>query len=105
MDNKDLEIGNGDRVDLVEGFCYLGDMIKAGGGEKDATNARVRCTWAKFRESSQILTARGALLRVKGKVYCSCMQSVRVYDSETWTMKVEDERNWREEMMVKWICV
>ena len=40
VDNEDFEFGLGDRVDLVERFCYLGDMIGAGGGVKAATRAR-----------------------------------------------------------------
>ena len=49
--------------------------------------------------------SQGCFARVKGKVYRACVQSVVVYGSETWAMKVDDERNWRKEMMIKWICV
>ena len=31
-----------------------------------------------------LLTARGASLRVKGKIYRACVQRVLVYGSETW---------------------
>src|SRR4051812_38979989 len=37
-----------------------------------------------------LLTARGASLRVKGKIYRACVQRVLVYGSETWAMKVVD---------------
>ena len=43
MDIEDLEIRLGDRVDLVERFSYLRDVIGADGGVEDATRARVRC--------------------------------------------------------------
>ena len=46
--NEDLELGLGDRVDLVERFCYLGDVIGAGCGLEYALSARVRGAWAKF---------------------------------------------------------
>ena len=38
----------------------------------------------KFRELSPILTARRALLKLKGKDYQTCVQS------ETWAKKAED---------------
>ena len=48
-----------EKLECVERFCYLGDMIGAGGGAKEASRARVRCAWAKFRELAPILTSRG----------------------------------------------
>ena len=90
VDNENFEFVLGDRVDLVERFCYLGDMI--GAGVEAAMRARVRCAWAKFRELSPILTARGASLKVRGKVYRACAQIVMMYGSKTWAVEVEDER-------------
>ena len=52
----------------------------------------MRCAWDKFRELSPILTARGVSLKVRGKVYRACVESVMVYGNETWVVKVEDER-------------
>jgi len=103
---QDTEIGHCVKLEGVEKFCYLGDMIGAGGGVEEASRARVRCAWAKFRELSPILTARGASLKVKGKVYRACVQSVLVYGSETWAMKVDDTRRLErtERMMVRWMC-
>ena len=50
----------------------------------------VRCAWAKFRELSPILTARGTSLKVKGKQCSIYVQCVMMYGSKTWAMKVED---------------
>ena len=95
-----------EKLECVEKFCYLGDMIGAGGGVEEASRARVRCAWAKFRELAPILTSRGASLVVKGKVYKACVQRVMVYGSETWAIKTDDllrlER--AEKMMVRWMC-
>ena len=85
---------NGDMLECVDKFCYLGDMIGSGGGAEEASRMRVKCAWGKFRELSPILTARRASLKLKGKVYRTCVQSVLVYGSETWAMKAEDmQRN------------
>src|SRR5664279_3605061 len=78
------------KLECVEKFCYLRDVIGAGGGADEASRARVRCAWSKFRELSSILTSRGASLKVKGKLYSACVQCVMIYGSETLPMKVED---------------
>src|SRR5213082_287786 len=60
----------------------------------------------KFRELAPILTVRGMSLKLKGKIYRACVQSVMVYESETWAMKVSNlqqlERT--ERTMVRWMC-
>src|SRR5208282_2849179 len=62
--------------------------------------------WGKFRELSSILTARRASLKLKGKVYRTCVQSVMVYGSETWAMKADDMQRLvrTERMMIRWMC-
>ena len=77
-------------------------MVQAG----EASLARVRSVWGKFNELKPILTARGASLKLKGKIYRTCVQSVMVYGSETWPMKIEDQRRLErtERMMVRSMC-
>ena len=45
-------------------------------------------------------------MSIKGKIYKACVQSVMVYGSETWLMKVEDRQRLErtEKMMVRWMC-
>jgi hypothetical protein len=96
----------GVEFECVDRFCYLGDMIDAGGGAELASRMRVRCAWNKFRELSPILTARGASLKLKGKIYKACVRSVMISGSETWAMKVEDRQRLErtERMMARWMC-
>ena len=103
---KDIMLGLDSKVECVSKFRYLGDMIGSGGGVEEASRARVRSAWAKFNELAPILTMRGASLAVKGKVYRACVQSVLVYASETWAMKVEDMQRLErtERTMVRWMC-
>ena len=35
-------------LESVYTFCYLGDMLSAGGGVEEAVNCLVRCAWGKF---------------------------------------------------------
>src|SRR3989442_4056212 len=94
-----------EELEVVDQFCYLGDGIGKGGGAGEASRARVRCAWEKFRDLRRLLTARGASLRVKGKIYRACVQRVLVYGSETWPMKVDDMQRLvrTENNMVRWI--
>lgn len=105
-ERKGIEIDSDGNVECVGKFCYLGDMIGSGGGAEEASRARVRCAWAKFRELSPLLAARGASLKVKGKLYSMYVQCVMMYGSETWAMKVEDMQRLEraEKMMMRWMC-
>ena len=96
----------GEPYECVEEFCYLGDMISAGGGACASAVARVRNGWRKFRDLLPLLEARGLSLLVKGRIYDACVRSAMVYASETWAIKEEDiQRLKRAEMrMVRWMC-
>src|SRR6267154_2198317 len=102
---KQFVLGNGEKVEIVEKLFYLGDVIGKGGGAEEASRARVSCAWGKFMELKMLLTARGASLRVKGKIYRACVQRVIVYGSETWVMKVDDMQRLQrtENTMVRWM--
>ena len=101
-----LKLGRNGELEYVDKYCYLGDMLGAGGGVEEATKARVRCLWAKFRKLALILTVRGAPLAVKGRVYKACVQRVLLYGSETWATRVEDIQRLEraERMMVRGMC-
>ena len=47
---REVSLGMDKKLESIEKFCYLGDMIGAGGGAEEASRARVRCAWATFRE-------------------------------------------------------
>lgn len=110
-DNRDdgdrtcLTLENGETVDCVDKFCYLGDMLNGGGGVESATVFRVRCAWSKFRELSDLLTNKEVSLRLKGKIYTTCVRSAMLYGSETWALKAEEmARLDRTEMrMIRWM--
>jgi hypothetical protein len=50
VEDKDINIGSGIVLAQVKSFCYLGDVISAGGGAEDTSRNRVRSGWAKFHE-------------------------------------------------------
>ena len=106
LEQKHLLLKDGSELECVSKFCYLGDMLGMGGGAEEASRVRVKCAWGKFLDLAPILTTKGASLKLKGKLYRACVQSVMAYGSETWAVKLEDthrlERN--EMMMVRWMC-
>ena len=107
--NKDtlkFDLENGVNFEVVDKFCYLGDMISADGGVEAAVETRVVTAWKKFKELSPFLLAKRISLRLKGKVYASCVRSSMTYASETWalTAKLENRLETTDMRMVRWIC-
>jgi hypothetical protein len=76
-------------LSVWESSANLGDMISETGGAGQALVMRVNYAWQKFRELSPILTVNGVSLKLKDMLYKSCVQSVMMYGSETWSMKVD----------------
>jgi len=104
----DLHLDIGYRVSLekVDKLCYLGDMLDADGGCDSAVTARVRSAWKKFCECLPILAGKGFSLKLKGKIYVTCVKSCLMHGSETWPVKVEHELklNHTEMSMIGWMC-
>lgn len=95
-----------DEVETVNAFNYLGDRINACGGCEAAVTLRMRLGWLKFRECGELLTGRRFTLRMKGRIYQSCVRSCMLYGSETWTLKEDELSILRrtERAMVRTMC-
>src|SRR3989441_1122217 len=66
---RQVVLGAMEELEVVDKFCYLGDVIGKGGGAEEASRARVRFAWGKFRDLRRLLTTRGgASLKVKEKI-------------------------------------
>ena len=100
-----VEVGN-EKLEVVPEFCYLGDMLSAGGGCELAAITRCKCAWGKFRQLLPLLTNRHLPLLTRGKVYSSCVRSVMLHAAETWAMKVDTLNRLRrnDRAMIRWIC-
>jgi len=73
-----------DEVMTAGAFCYLRNRINASGGCEAAVTARTGIDWMKFREYGEILHRKRYSLKLKGKIYRSCVRSVILYGNETW---------------------
>ena len=90
--NAEKVVLAGSNLEVVDKFCYLGDMLDAGGGAESSTVTRVRIGWEKFRELLPLLTTKAISLKVKGELHAACVGSVMLYVGETWPIKVEESK-------------
>ena len=103
---KEVEVGDC-VLEAVDRFCYLGDMLSAGGGCMVAATARCRCAWGKFRENLPLLTSKPVPFDLRGRLFSSNVRSSMLHGRETWPMTFSDAlhrlcRNDR--AMIRWIC-
>ena len=87
-----VDIGAIAKLELVDKFCYLGDMLSVDGDADAAVEARIRIGWNKFRQLVPLLTNKDVSLIMRG--------------SETWPVRKENVVAFqRAEMrMVRWMC-
>ena len=102
---EEVQVGDS-TLEAVDRFCYLGDMLSAGGGCEAAAIARCRCAWGKFRENLPLLTARALPFKIRGRLFNSVVRSSLLHATETWQMSSDTlkrlQRNDR--AMIRWIC-
>ena len=101
---KEVRVGE-DTLDVVDSFCYLGDMVCAGGGCERAIIARSRSAWGKFRELLPLLTSRSISTYRRGRLYDSVVRSVLLHGSQSWAMTKKDINRLirTERMMIRWM--
>ena len=97
---------DGTSLDVEANFCYLGDMLCAGGGCERAIATRCCVAWGKFRKLLPILTRRHLSYKIRGEVYSACVRSSMLHASETWAPNAADLQRLRrnDRAMMRWIC-
>ena len=85
-----VDIGASAKLELLDKFCYLGDMLSVDEDADAAVEARIRIGWNKFRQLVPLLTNMEVSLIMRGKLYSSCVQSTRLHGSETWPVRKEN---------------
>jgi len=101
-----VDIGVNANLELVDKFCYLGDMLSVDGDADAAVETRIQIGWNKFRQLVPLLTSKIISLIVTGRLYSSCVRSSMLHGSETWPIRKENEVSlqWAEMRMVRWMC-
>ena len=83
---KEVEVGDC-VLEAVDHFCYLGDMLSAGGGCRAAATARCRCAWGKFRENLPLLTSKPVPFDLRGRLFSSNVRSSMLHGTETFDLR------------------
>ena len=102
QDSADMKLTNDTVVEQVETFCHLGDMLSSDGGCDHAVITRMNKAFNKLLELKPVLCAKGISLKVRGRVYVTCVTSCIVYGGKTWAASAETER--RPVGMARFMC-
>jgi len=60
-------------LELMDKFCYLGDMWSVDRDADAAVETRIRMGWNKFRQLVPLLTNKDISLTVRGRLYRICV--------------------------------
>ena len=93
----------------VESF-YLSSIFTVDGKNKEYIIQRIKESKIMFNNKKQLLCSNNLSLEMKKKLIKSCIWSVALYGSETWTLGKNEERfvnafetwSWRRMLKIKW---
>jgi len=69
-----VDIDANANLELLDKFCYLGDMLSVDGDADVAVEARIHIGWNKFMQLVPLLTNRDISLIMRGRVYSNCVR-------------------------------
>ena len=75
-----------DSLEIVDSFCYLGNVVSCGARVASAVSDRISGAWSKWRELESLLVNHSIPLEERAKVYCACVRPVLLYAVETWAL-------------------
>ena len=79
------------KLEEVQEFCYLGDVLDGEAGTEKALRTRVAKAWRKWKEMASLLNNKNIPLKTRSSVYETCVRSVLLYGAETWAMTTKLE--------------
>ena len=84
-----MDIGASAKLELVDKFYYLGDMLSVDRDADAAMEARIRIGWKKVRQLVPLLTNTDVSLIIYERkvVQYSCVRNSMLHESETWPVK------------------
>ena len=53
-DEDNMIRSDGENIEVVDRFSYLGDVISMEGGAQETVTSRIRSAWKKFKEVSNV---------------------------------------------------
>ena len=70
-----MEVDGGD-LEIVDQFCYLGEMMTWESDAGEAAKARIAAARRKWREISSLLVNRSTPLKNRARIYFACVRPV-----------------------------
>ena len=83
---------DGNNLEVVDKFSYLGDVIICEGRTQEAVILRITSQWKNFKEISNVICGQSISLKVRGALYKSCVRIALTCGAECWALKAKDER-------------
>ena len=96
-----------EKLEAVSEFCYLGDMLSAGGCCVLAAVSPSKCDGRQvLLPVPSLLTNRSLSLVDRNRVYSTCEKNVMLHAVETWAMTAATQNSlWRNELaQIHWFC-
>ena len=90
--------------EAVPEFCYLGDMLCAGGSCELGAITHHICAWDKLSQLLPLLTNRNLPFLTLGWVYSTCIRSMMLHAAGTWAMTTVTLNPLNDSAMISWIC-
>ena len=82
QEERTMEVDGGD-LEIVDRFCYIGEMMTWRSGAGETATARIAAAWRKWREISSLLVNKSIPLKNSARVYCACVRPEMLYGAET----------------------
>jgi len=101
-----MDIGDGAGVELVDVFCYLGDMMSVDDDADAAAEASICKGCNMFGQLVPLFTNKDVSLVMRGKLYRGCVRSCMLHGSKLWPVKKENKLTLQQAEMklIRWMC-
>jgi hypothetical protein len=104
QEERDVRL-DGQVIPKKDTFRYLGSMLQKNGDINENVSHRIKASWLKWRQASDVLCDR-VPLKLKGKFYRTAIRPVILYGAEYWSTKRRHVQQLSvvEMRMLRWIC-
>ena len=88
-----LLLWNGEEIEEVDSFMYLGAIITKNGGADKDIRSRIGKAWGAFNKLGKIWRSRDLSTKTKTTIFKTNVIAVLLYGCETWRMTKLDEKS------------
>ena len=77
---------NNENIEYVKEYIYLGQLISTGDGMKNEIERRITNSWKRFWSLREIMKDKDMPMKVKRKLYETCIMPCLLYGCQTWAL-------------------